>query len=134
MTLSTDNATVNWIKRPEVAKILETSVGSVRRREGADLSPKKDERGVWWFLESEVRELARRLKEAKTKVEETCDGETAAQAFELFDAGGRYERDAVDRRRDREELARLQREAADAERRARERDRELWLELGGTLD
>lgn len=45
-----------------------------------------------------------------------------------------YARAAVERRRERSELARLQHEAAEAERRGRERDREVWAELGGKLD
>lgn len=87
MTVSSDNASGNWIKRADAANILEISYASVRRLEGKELFPKRDDRGVWWFLESQVREVARRLKETSAKVHETCDGETAAKAFELLDAG-----------------------------------------------
>lgn len=49
------------LRRSQVARRLRRSISSVRRLERRELFPVRDARGVHWFDEHEVDELARRL-------------------------------------------------------------------------
>jgi hypothetical protein len=76
------------LKRAEAARLLGVSVSTLRRREGADLTPIVDADGVHMFDESEVRSVMVTVRQRKSvHALGASSGDVAADVFTLLDAG-----------------------------------------------
>jgi hypothetical protein len=80
----TDNE--SRLTRQQVANRLRVSIATVRRMEGRELHPQKNDKGVWTFDASEVMRLAE-SRVTKRKIRKNDEGEIAARVFELFESG-----------------------------------------------
>jgi hypothetical protein len=74
------------LTRQQVANRLRVSIATVRRMEGRELHPQKNDKGVWTFDASEVMRLAE-SRVTTRKIRKNDEGEIAARVFELFDSG-----------------------------------------------
>jgi hypothetical protein len=76
------------IKRAEAARMLGVSVSTLRRREGAELTPVVDADGVHMFDESEVRSVMVTVRRRQSvHALGTSIGDVAADVFTMLDAG-----------------------------------------------
>jgi hypothetical protein len=73
------------LRRVDVARHLNCSTSTIRRMEGTVLTPVVGPGGVHLFHERHVREVVQRGRSSSSP--DAFDGEMAARAFELFDAG-----------------------------------------------
>lgn len=81
-----ESDTLSRLTRQQVADQLRVSVATVRRMEGRELHPAKNDKGVWTFDASEVTRIVEsRLK--TRKIRKNNEGEVAARIFELFEQG-----------------------------------------------
>lgn len=80
-----------FLTRGEVATILRVSIATVRRWQGKDLHPRRDDDGMYLFDPQEVQALRARRPAPPEPCECRDPGELAAEAFKLF-------RDGVDQR------------------------------------
>jgi hypothetical protein len=73
------------LRRTEAARLLGVSKSTLRRMEGAELTPVVGPRNVHLFQEEEVRAV---VITRRTRIDpQSSTGEVAADAFALFDAG-----------------------------------------------
>jgi hypothetical protein len=77
----------NFLTRGEVAEVLRVSIATIRRWQGKDLHPRRDDTGMYLFDPQEVEAFrARRPPPPETR---RCEdsGELGAEAFMLFREG-----------------------------------------------
>jgi hypothetical protein len=74
------------LTRRQVAESLQVSVATVRRLEGSELHPEKNDKGVWTFDASEVARVVG-LRSRKRRVKREDEGDVAARVFELLEQG-----------------------------------------------